>query len=372
MDFIDELRALSTKIVKLRDKIETEEATKQAFVLPFIQMLGYEVWDPTEVVPEFTADVGIKKGEKVDYAICKDGKPIILIECKHCNVDLNRVTITQLYRYFSVVEARVAILTNGITYKFFTDVDEPNKMDSKPFLEFDLLEFEDASVPELKKLAKGSFDLETMLTTAVELKYTREIKKIISDQFNEPEEELVRFFAAKVYTGKLTQTVRDQFGAITKRALHQFLNERIAGRLKSALQTEEGSGEFPGVGQVEPLLEDETSEIVTTEEELEGFMIVKAILREVVDLARVAPRDTKSYFGVLLDDNNRKPICRLRFNSAKQKYLGLFDGEKNETRFALEKLDDIYKYAEQLKQTALRYDETPAVVVVAESTITMN
>lgn len=358
MDFIDHLQALASKIEKLRDKIQTEEATKQAFILPFIQILGYEIWDPTEVIPEYIADVGIKKGEKIDYAICRDGKPIILIECKHCETNLEKITITQLYRYFSVVEARVAILTNGVVYKFFADVDEPNKMDSKPFLTVDLTDLQDGNAAQLKQLTKDNFDISTMLSTAVELKYTHEVKRLISEQFHNPSDEIVRYFAAQVYAGgKLTQAVRDQFGDIVKRAFHQYLNEHIASRLKGAFHPEDGMRISISSESAELPAEEDAGDVVTTEEELEGFMVVKAILREVVDLKRIAARDTKSYFGVLLDDNNRKPICRLRFNYT-QKYLCVMDAGKNEIRHAIASVDDIYRYANELKQAALQYDLT--------------
>ena len=114
MDFIEQLHALSAKVQKQKDTIQTEEATKNAFILPFISALGYDVFDPCEVVPEFTADVGIKKGEKADYAIFHDGKVIVLLECKKCGTDLSSCHASQLYRYFSVTEARIAILCDGI------------------------------------------------------------------------------------------------------------------------------------------------------------------------------------------------------------------------------------------------------------------
>jgi predicted type IV restriction endonuclease len=97
--------------------------------MPFISALGYDVFDPVEVIPEFTADVGIKKGEKVDYAIKQDGKIIMLFECKCCNGSLDDCHASQLYRYFSVTEARIAVLTDGIIYRFYTDIEQPNKMD---------------------------------------------------------------------------------------------------------------------------------------------------------------------------------------------------------------------------------------------------
>ena len=208
MDFIDELRTLAARIPKQIEHLQTEEATKHALVMPFIRALGYDVFDPTEVNPEYIADVGIKKGEKVDYVILLDGKPIILFECKSHNADLDRQHPTQLYRYFSVLAARFAVLTNGINYKFFTDLEEPNKLDSKSFFEFNMLDIHDAGVEELKKFTKAAFNLDQNLNAAMELKYTKEIKRIMAEQFASPSEELVRLFASQIYTGKLTAQVR--------------------------------------------------------------------------------------------------------------------------------------------------------------------
>src|SRR5256714_2493186 len=235
MDFIEVLQTISSKISKQKDLIKTEEATKNAFVMPFIAALGYDVFDPAEVVPEFTADVGIKKGEKVDYAIKHDGKIIMLFECKCCNSPLDESHASQLYRYFSVTEARIAVLTDGIIYRFYTDIEEPNKMDPKPFMEFNMLDIQEPLVIEMKRLTKPAFNLEAILTVASELKYTREIKRILNDQLNAPSEEFVRFLAAQVYSGKLTSTVRGQFAVITKRAFTHFINEHITQRLRSAM-----------------------------------------------------------------------------------------------------------------------------------------
>lgn len=173
MDIIDRIRELAARIPKQREIIQTEEATKNAFIMPFISLLGYDVFNPTEVTPEFNADIGVKKGEKVDYAILKEGKPTILFECKHHSVDLKKTHASQLYRYFSVTDARFGVLTNGVVYCFFTDLDAPNKMDERPFFEFNLLDFKDSSVDELKKFSKATFNISTILTTANELKYTR-------------------------------------------------------------------------------------------------------------------------------------------------------------------------------------------------------
>ena len=152
MDFIEKIQDLAKKIERQRTIITTEEATKTAFILPFINSLGYDVFDPSEVVPEYTADIGIKKGEKIDYAIMKDGKPIILFECKSCESNLDETHTSQLYRYFSVVEARIACLTNGIIYRFFSDLENTNQMDSRPFLEFNILDYQKMAIIQMLRM----------------------------------------------------------------------------------------------------------------------------------------------------------------------------------------------------------------------------
>ncbi|NBC17269.1 MAG: restriction endonuclease [Bacteroidetes bacterium] len=364
MDFLDKMLALSSKVENNLDHIETEEATKNAFVMPFVATLGYDVFDPHEVVPEYTADFGTKKGEKVDYAILRDGQPIMLFECKPSHTDLDEVHASQLYRYFSVTDARIGVLTNGVQYRFFSDIEEANKMDSRPFLEVNMLDIHEPLIAELKKLSKSSFDLDEMIEAAGELKYTRALKQYIGQQLSDPSEDFVRFMTKQVYSGLVTQKVRDQFKPIIKRALSQFISERISERLQSAIAREEELSGGPVTAPEptdEPDLEegvvhmDEERGVVTTEEEMDAFRIVKAIVSQVVDPSRVAPRDVKTYFGVLLDDNNRKPICRLHFNT-EQKYIGLFDDEKNEERVPIDSIEDIYRHADQLKEAALSYE----------------
>jgi hypothetical protein len=324
MEFTEKLSALSAKIRNQSSVIKTEEATKTAFVMPFIHsVLGYDVFDPSEVIPEYVCDIGTKKGEKIDYAVLKNGEIQIIIECKKIDEPLNINHAAQLFRYFHVTNARISILTNGQIYKFFTDLDAPNKMDEKPFLEIDLLNIDENIIPELEKITKNAFDIESIISSAGELKYVSQIKKIITNQFNEPDEFFVKFFASQVYEGILTQKVKDQFNVLTRKALSQYLNDQINDRLKLAISGTVIPGIFEAPLQKEEIeLNKNTTEdlIVTTQDELEGFHIVKAIIRTIVDSKRIVARDTQSYFGILLDDNNRKPICRLHFNRT-QKYI---------------------------------------------------
>lgn len=358
MDLIDQLQSLAKNIERQKNKMLTEEATKNAFVMPFIKALGYDVFNPEEVVPEFIADHGIKKGEKVDYAIVIDGKPTILFECKKFGVNLNQKAPSQLYRYYSVTDAKIGIVTDGAKYNFYTDLEEPNRMDDRPYMEIDLLNLDETLIPQLKKLAKSSFDLDLALETATELKYTKAIRRKISELLENPDRDFVKFFTSLVYDGRFTQNVQEQFTPIVKKAFNQFIREQINERLETAFSQEGEEAETveeSTQGEAGSNGSDRESRIETTEKEIEGYHIVKSIVREVVDPDRVHHRDTISYIGILLDDNNRQPICRLHLNSS-QWYISLFDEEKNEEKVAIDSLNAIYRFSEQLKKAVRSYD----------------
>jgi len=363
VEFNDRLAALATKVSNQAAAIGTEEATKNAFVMPFIStILGYDVFDPLEVVPEFTADVGIKKGEKVDYAIMRDAEVQILIECKASTGAPKIEHASQLFRYFSTTNARIAALTNGVIWQFFTDLDAPNKMDAKPFLVLDLLDIDDTLLPEVQKLSKDNFDLDSIINAAEELKYVGALKREIAGQFREPSDEWIKFFTQRVYEGAYTAKVREQFTSLVTKASRQFLTESVNDRLKTALGAGAGmslpvSVDAPTIVSSETAAQadlDRDTEIETTLEELEGYQIVKAIACGETKPQRVTHRDAKSYFAVLLDDNNRKPIARLHFNG-RQKYLGLLDEQKVETRHPIDELDAIYEYADAIREAVTRY-----------------
>ncbi|MEU3307434.1 type I restriction endonuclease [Nocardiopsis sp. NPDC006832] len=353
MEFSEKVSALSTKVQNQREMTQTEEAAKTAFVMPFIAtVLGYDVFDPREVVPEFTADVGVKKGEKVDYAIMRDNEVQMLIECKKSNGTLTIENASQLYRYFSVTNARIAVLTNGVEYQFYTDLDAPNRMDSRPFMVLDLGDVDESLLPELRKLTKSSFDLNSVIDAAEKLKYIGAIKRTLAEQFQEPEDEWVKFFAGRVYDGSFTKRAREQFTPLVQEAASTFLDDQVNIRLKKALETTRPQSDSVSVDSAEVAEEDlvRGTGIETTLEELEGYQVVKAIACSEVKPQRIAQRDSKSYFAILLDDNNRKPIARLHFNAKSKKYLGTFDAEKNETRHPLGSIDEIYLHADKIRE----------------------
>ncbi len=357
MDFQDLILQFAGRIEKLIPQINTEEATKNALVLPFIQLLGYDVFNPFEVNPEFVADIGIKKGEKVDYAIMKDDKPIILVECKHYAQQLDPHN-SQLFRYYHTSEAKFGLLTNGIHYRFYTDLHTPNKMDEKPFFEFKIIDIKDNEIGELKKFHKSYFDIDNISNTANELKYLNEVKNIIQTELSTPSPEFVKYFARQAYPSIITVKVLDQFTSIVKRAFSQYINDDINERLKSALNSNKHAADTDNDSSL-----NREENIVTTPEEIEAYLIIKSILRKCINVDRISCRDAQSYCAILLDDNNRKPICRFYFNS-KKKLLALMDENKKEIRKELLSLDDIYNHADYLLNTVIFYEKAKETITL--------
>ena len=354
MDLKDQLKLIADR-TKHKENIQTEEATKNAFIMPFLQSLGYDVFNPLEVVPEFVADIGIKKGEKIDYAIFKEGKPTILVECKDWRQNLN-LHDGQLLRYFHVSKAKFGLLTNGIVYRFYSDLVEPNKMDEKPFLEFNITEIKDNQIEELKKFHKANFDAESIVNTASEMKYTIELKHLLQQELVNPSADFVKHFAKQVYPSVVTAKVLEQFTNLTKKSIQQYISDLITERLKTALTKEDETAKNSESIDNPQTLEDE-SKIVTTEEEMEAFLIVKTILRQQIPASRIAYRDAQSYFAILLDDNNRKTICRLYLNGNK-KFIGLFDEQKKENKTEILSLDDIFNHSTSILKTVETFDKT--------------
>lgn len=350
MDFKDQIKLLGDRFARLKNQVNTEEATKNAFIMPFIRELGYDVFNPSEVTPELVADIGTKQGEKIDYAILKDGEPIILIECKHHASPLTVNNASQLFRYFHTTKAKFSILTNGLEYRFYTDLVEPNKMDEKPFFAFDITTIKDNQIEELKKFHKAYYDFENIVTTASELKHTHALKKLIHTEFTEPSPDFVKHFARQVHNGVITAKVLDQFTHLVKKSLQQYISDMITDRLNAALTQETQKQELESTVTIT-----EENRVNTSEEELDAYRIVVAILRRKLPTSRIVHRDTQSYFGVLLDDNNRKPLCRLHLNGSK-KYIGLFNNNKTEERKPIEAIDDIYMFEKELLETVGTYE----------------
>ena len=347
MDFKDIINQLSERITKQKDVIQTEEATKNAFIMPMISSLGYDVFDPFEVVPEMDCDIA-KKGEKIDYAIIKDGKPIILIECKHCKQNLS-LHNTQLARYYVASNARFAVLTNGVEYRFYTDLQKTNVMDEKPFLVVNMLELSDADIEQLKKFHKSYFNENEILSTAQELQITLQVKNLLEQNFKQPGDEFTRYFVRCLNDGKSTQKLIDQYKPIIKKSISSIIGEMISGRLATAMEAEDVNNMPKNLDEGAVTIDKEAG-IETTQEEIDAYNIVKDILKQYVDEARIQYIDFKSYFTVNLDGIYWYWICRLSFKRY-SKRIGIPNGDYGNCKWVkIESIQDIYKFKDALKE----------------------
>jgi hypothetical protein len=297
----------------------------------------------------------MKKGERIDYAILQNGEPVILIECKACQVPLNVTHEGQLLRYFQTSKARFGILTNGIAYQFFTDLDEPNKMDKRPFMEFNLLD--PKGIPdELKRFHSSYFEVWRILNSASELKYKSELRTVIQAEFANPSSELTKLIAKRIYGGVVTAKVLEQFTDLLKSTITSVINDIINDRLQSAM---EGTAAAPMPAADAPIETeapaDKESRIVTTQEELEGYYIVKSILRQTIASERVTYKDTVNYFGINIDDNGAKLLCRLYFNNLNNLRIAFLGEDKKEERHKITCLDDIYLFSNDLLERAKKF-----------------
>ena len=366
MDFKDQILQLSDRIKKQKDSISTEEATKNAFIMPLIASLGYDVFNPFEVVPEMDCDLIKKKGEKIDYAIMKDENPILLIECKHCKQDLN-LHDTQLQKYFVASKSRFGVLTNGIEYRFYTDLEKVKIMDERPFLVVNMLDLSDADIEQLKKFHKSYYNENNVLSTANELKYTTEIKEIFNKEIQSPTSDFVRFFAKQIYTtGQITQKVVEMFTPLVKKSMSMVINDIIAERLNTAMKNDEQVEDTTNISSNLPNSPKENTEnklpegivymdkeagIITTQEEMDAYNIVRSILRRSVDASRITYKDYKTYFVISLDNSQWYWICRISIG-ARKKQIGIpVNKYKSCDWIQIDSIDDIFKYADRLEES---------------------
>jgi len=296
-----QIRVLSEKILKLQNDIKTEEATKTSFILPLLQILGYDIFNPQELMAEAVSDIGAKKGEKVDYLLCKDKSPILIIECKKWTENLNS-HVSQLVRYFHTSKSKFSLLTNGIEYQFFSDLDQPNIMDTIPFFTFNLLNFNESDLDNLILFSKSSFSEPTITELAESLKYLSKIKNVILKELSEPSKEFSELIIRQVYSGRLTAKTFTSYNNLILKSLSEL---------------------FPKENVVSEEIE---SGVVTTDEEL-------AFYNEIIDKFPeykndLSYKDFKGHFSILFKGHTRQCVAKALFNT-KKKYYILFseDGE---------------------------------------------
>lgn len=363
--------------MEFRDKIEEhvklakryigenfiEEQTKMYLIAPFFNLLGYNIFNPDDVIAEYVADIGEKRGEKVDYALKVNGEIEILVEAKQITDSLDNHDV-QLQRYFNVTKAKIGILTNGIIYKFFTDLEEKNIMDKKPFLVIDFADLSEDKINEIKKFTKNSYDPEKILNDAEILKYSNGIKNYLNRQLESPDDEFIKTIMKEIYDGRLMQNKIDEFKVIFKDTFKTFINDFARKKFESALEGNTNNSVIVenNNDEVEEVLEETDNDgIVTTELELESYFIIKSILGKHTELDNITFKDTRSYFGILYQNNTRKWICRLKIGN--NKIILIYPSEERnskgnylEEKVQLENLKELYNYEEILFTVMKRYE----------------
>lgn len=356
MDFKDSILQLAEKIERQKDDIATEEATKTSFIMPMIAALGYDVFNPFEVVPEMDCDL-TKRGDRIDYAIIKDNQPILLMECKHCKQNLDAHS-TQLAKYYAASNARFGVLTNGIEYRFYTDLEKQNIMDEKPFLIINMLDLSDDDINKLKKFHKSYYNESEILSNAQELQITIQIKDLLVRNLKQPGDEFTRYFVRCINDWKSSSKLIEQYKPILKKSIQDVLNDMISDRLSSAMKNEEQNAcetdkQCTASDSDNNTLPDGvvsiTDGIITTQEEIDAYNIIRSILRKDIDVKRIKYKDYKSYFTINLDGSVWWWVCRLSLGKRKKQFCIPKDKYSSNEWIDIESIDDIFKYADKIK-----------------------
>ncbi|AFU18958.1 type I restriction endonuclease [Actinobacillus suis] len=298
-------------VIKVGSHCSTEETTKQALILPLLDILGFNPYDPTKVRAEYGADFpGVKNGERVDYALFCHDVPVMFIEAKSYNENLSN-HVPQLARYFNATpEVTVAAVTNGREWRFFTDLKDKNIMDESPFLRINFENVDDSKINQLSQFCHDRFQPEALRTLAEESVYLSAFTKTISESLKEVDSEFVRYVAGRSNVGRqLNQRFIDAITPIVKQAVEKAVSAMVVSGLSRQAQNEveDTEAQEPQIDEKAPIVDSENNKIITTYTERQLFDYVVLILGESVELVA---KDTESYFSILFQGKSNRWILR--------------------------------------------------------------
>jgi len=338
MGFTEDITKLSEQVRKRVDQVVGEEATKMALIVPFLNALGYDIYDPTEVMPEYVADFATKKAgqfEKVDYALAINGTIVMLVEAK-ARGQKAEAHDGQLSRYFNgLIKTKVAIVTNGTEYRFFTDLRDKNFMDKEPFFSFNVLQYDLKDIENLKFFHRDNFDAAAISRQAEEMVYVKGMTHLIGNLLRSPSEEFVRFLVTELgkvalsyeVQGRITNKVIEKFEPIVKKSVQSSLLELMTRSLSQEMAQTVETDNTSKSAEVEEIEEEvqeqepEEAKLVTTDEEIEAFEKIKAIVEtSAIYRLEVKYKDTVNYFGVNLGKNNWW-FLRLYLSAQKKSFI---------------------------------------------------
>jgi len=348
MKLKEHLTQLGAKIESQKIDQKFDEAqTKLLYINPFIEILGYRTSEHADVIAEWPADFAARSRDKVDYALRKNGTEILIIECKRFHEKVGKHG-HQLSDYFNNLPLlRFGILTNGTIYHFYTDIDTRNIMDPEPFFDFNVTDFNDEQVRILEMFCKENFDEKSIIEKARRLTYSRDIRKVLYSEMTNPTKDFIKFIAEKAYLekkrGSITERIRNLFDELVNLSLPIVINQLIRDRMIRLKPSADN-----GTREAE-------SKVITTEEEREAYFIVKSIIRRKISAERVGFKDAQAYFSIRIDESSHKTVCRLYLNSNK-KHICIYDMDRNETKFDIESIDNIFDLSGQLLKSVSIYE----------------
>jgi len=308
-------------VKKVGGHCTTEETTKQALILPLLDILGFSPYDPTKVLAEFAADFpGVKSTERVDYALYCNGQPVMFIEAKPYVANLTNHA-PQLSRYFnSSLGVTIGAITNGKEWRFFTDLINPNVMDDKPFLTVDFTKNKAEDLTQLAEFKHDNFHVEKLRFFAEENQYIQQFKTVIKRSINEVDIDFVRYVAQQASIPRQLNTkFLESIQPFVKQAVEQSISDTVVKGLSSPTiitaqpveqKVEETIEIVPESSTLSDIVNSENERIVTTVDEQELSRIVIELFPEVEWVAK----DTESYFSVLFQNKNNRWLFRYDVN----------------------------------------------------------
>lgn len=311
MAFKEDVTRLSGQVTQRKERCAgNEEATKHSLILPFFQVMGYDVYDPQELVPEYKAGWASTK-EKVDYAIFINGNPVFFVEAKAVGEKLDNHD-AQLAKYFnSTPNMKVGVITDGLTYKFFTDLKQPNIMDAEPFFTFNVETFSNDGLEILQSFRRDSFNLESVITKAEDLVYLNGISNKLRSIFKHPSDDFIRLVAGDVFPRKMTEKAVERLRPLVKQAISSTLIEMVSQGLTQGIN--ESDEDNDSQEYQDPT--EQADKIITTEEELAVYSeIANAIAAQVGSDNKVSYKDTINYFSIMIDNKPTRWFCRTYLN----------------------------------------------------------
>ena len=327
--FKERIASHAEHVKKVAHICTTEETTKQALILPLLDILGFSAFDPNKVRAEYQADFpGAKSGERVDYALFCNGAPVMFIEAKSYTENLSN-HCPQLSRYFNATpEVAICAITNGREWRFFTDLSNKNIMDSEPFLTVDVTMLNENDMAQLYQFRHDKFQPDALRSLAEESIYLTAFTESITESLKEVDLDFVRYVAGRANIQRqFTQRYLESIRHIVKQAVQNTVSSMVVSGLSAPkVQEEAASVEKEQENPTAPIIDPENNKIVTTYAERRLFDLVKSILP---DDASIEAKDTESYFGVLVDGKSNRWI--LRYFDNKQRPSVIFPIELEES-----------------------------------------